>query len=195
MRRYCMALAAALIALPGVRAQEEGEDREAYLYDGLSEISLNAFGAWNSPEDSDIDQYNIGGEVFYGIFLTDWLEVGAKAEYEFIQTENDALGTEREDQVLLAAPQITVNLLTDGAVVPFALVAGGIAYTRTEIEVPGAESSDDEVGAFWEAGGGIRLFLTESASVNLSVRFRQLLFEDIEDIDSVVGTAGISIYF
>jgi hypothetical protein len=198
LKRFAFAIV--FLATPFLaRAADDEKGERDYVHADLWELNLSVTGSWMSVEGSDVDTIRVGGDGSIGYFLTDWLEIGLKGEGLYTESETEDGALEFKTTNILGGPQILFNLPTGTPIVPFAVGAGGVAYTKAEsdFEIGGDtfRSRDDEVGAFWEAGGGLRFFPSHWAAITLRVTFQQLLFEDIADQDMVVGSAGISLFF
>ena len=167
---------------------EEGEQR--FLEPFKFELGLNARGSSTHVQGTDVDLRSIGADLSLGFFLTSWFEPGIKVEYLHTKTEFDDDETETHD--LVGGPQLIFNLPTNTRLVPFAFGSGGPTYQFVE---ENNQRTFEELGAFWEAGGGLRIFATDNVAVNFRVSFQQFLFNDSPDFNVIVGAAGISLFF
>lgn len=169
------------------------EDREEnYIDEGLWELNFDARLSVDRIEDSNVDVSTVSGDVGIHRFVTDWLQLGILVLGEHQEIENGPLETESSS--VRAAPAITINIPTDSPVVPFIRAAAGVEYIRTDVN---DQNADDAVGFYWQAGIGLRFFVTHWASINLQGIFESSTFDD-DDIDRVYSygaLAGISLYW
>jgi long-subunit fatty acid transport protein len=94
-----------------------------------------------------------------------------------------------ETSTLFIGPQIIYNIPLNEKVSLF--VKGAVGYADAEFQ------NDDADGWGWQVGGGLKYFLTNSASINAGVTYQSLYMEDGGDVDTDgfnVGV-GLSIYF
>jgi long-subunit fatty acid transport protein len=94
-----------------------------------------------------------------------------------------------ETSTFFIGPQIIYNIPLNEKVSLFA--KGAVGYADAEFQ------SDDADGWGWQVGGGLKYFLTNSASINGGVTYQSLYMEDGGDVDTdgfIVGV-GLSIYF
>lgn len=195
---FFSALLAAASFAAGTRESSLGaESFDATFFDhGTIELTLSATGSWSREEGLGLQSKTLGGNVGLGLFLTSWLEVGAKAEgsYREVGPEPGLALDEVSSLDVFGGPVLTLNFPA-GRVVPFLTASIGPAYEETRTTGPGGETKEDEFGWYWDAGGGFRFFFTPWASLNLTALFRMLLFDDVPDRNSIVGMAGISLFF
>jgi hypothetical protein len=159
---------------------------------GLWELNFDARLSVDRIEDSNVDVRSVAGDIGIHHFVTDWLQLGVLVLGE--NQEIEAGPTETESTSIRAAPAITFNIPTDSPVVPFFRAAAGVEYIRTDVN---DENADDAVGFYWQAGVGLRFFVTHWASINLQAIFESSIFDD-DDIDRVYSygaLAGISLYW
>jgi len=143
-------------------------------------------------EDTSVDVVTVAGDAGIHYFVTDWLQIGFLALGEHQEIENGP--TETESSSIRLAPAITFNIPTDSPVVPFIRAAAGGEYIRADVN---DQNADDALGFYWQAGVGLRFFVTHWASINLQAIFEESIFDD-EDIDRVLSygaLAGISLYW
>jgi hypothetical protein len=169
------------------------EDREDnYIDEGLWELNFDARLSVDRIEDSNVDVTTVAGDAGIHYFVTDWLQLGILVLGEHQEIENGPLETESSS--VRGAPAITINIPTDSPVVPFIRAAAGVEYIRTDVN---DQNPDDAVGFYWQAGAGLRFFVTHWASINIQAIFENSIFDD-DDIDRVYSygaLAGISLYW
>ena len=169
------------------------EDREEnYIDAGLWELNFDARLSVDRIEDSNVDVRTISGDIGIHRFVTDWLQIGILVLGE--DQEVEAGPNETEASSVRIAPALTINIPTDSPVVPFFRAAAGGEYIRTDTN---DQNADDALGFYWQAGVGLRFFVTHWASINLQAIFESSIFDD-DDIDRVYSygaLAGISLYW
>jgi opacity protein-like surface antigen len=115
--------------------------------------------------------------------------VGLGLIFQYQDSEVDAGAGDIETSTLFIGPQIIYNVPLNEKVSLF--VKGAVGYADAEFQ------SEDADGWGWQVGGGLKYFLTNSASINGAVTYQSLSMEDGGDVDTDgfnVG-AGLSIYF
>lgn len=187
-RAVLLGVAPLLIPI-AVRAQGEGDDWDSPLAPGLWEANLSASAAYQDFDDAG-DRFELGGTASLAYFLSEWFEAGGEVSYVYSKT--DLPTTETQATNLLAGPRIVLNLPTETPFVPYALASGGVAWAETEVN---DMDVFEEVGGYWQAGGGLRIFMTDYAALNIQVTYRQILLNNVDTIDAVVGEAGFAIFF
>ncbi|HLU47520.1 MAG TPA: outer membrane beta-barrel protein [Planctomycetota bacterium] len=178
--------AAGIFASPA-SAQERDADNP--LEPGLWEANLSASAAYQNF-DSGGERFEIGGTASLGYFLTEWFELGGEISYIF--SELDLPTSETQTTSLLAGPRIVINVPTGSPFVPYGIASGGVAWAETEVN---DMDVFEEVGGYWQAGGGIRIFLNEFSALNIQVTYRQIHLNDVDMIDGIVGEAGFAVFF
>jgi hypothetical protein len=176
------------------QAQDDEDERNRtydYLHPGLVELRIDAGVAWTDLDDTGFDTRTINASGAIGLFLTEWLEIGAMAEYFNQKLELQATTTRA--QSVLVAPQLTLNLPVDSPVVPFLTGAAGAAYGKFEAN---NVTLAEELGWFWQAGGGLRIFASRRAAINATVVYQHIIFDDdLNDLKNILFTLGLSIFF
>jgi opacity protein-like surface antigen len=123
---------------------------------GLNEVSI--FGSWDDVrEPSDIEQTTI--HLRYGRYMTPQIVATAGIS----RTSFDGSGVDFTMTSLTIGGKYYFAERRASAIVPFADVAIGVAAT----DAPGQDGTDFT----WELGGGASFFLTESTSVDASLRY------------------------
>jgi hypothetical protein len=169
------------------------EDREEnYIDEDMWELNFDARLRWDRFRESSTDIRTIGGDVGIHRFVTDWLQLGFLIIGQNQEVESGP--AETETSTIRGAPALTLNFPTGTPVVPFLRGAVGVDYSR--VEVTGQASADD-VGFYWQAGGGLRFFVTHWASINLLGFFEQSLFDEdnLDETYSYGAVVGISLYW
>ena len=174
------------------RTAGDKDREENYIDAGLWELNFDARLSVDRIEDSNVDVRTISGDIGIHRFFTDWLEIGILVLGD--NQEIEAGPSETESTSIRFAPAITFNIPTDSPVVPFIRAAAGGEYIRTDVN---GQNADDALGFYWQAGVGLRFFVTHWASINLQAIFESSIFDD-DDIDRVYSygaLAGISLYW
>ncbi len=168
----------------------------SFLDPGTFELSLSATGSWSREEGLGLQSKTIGGNIALGFFLTNWLEVGAKAEGSYREEgPEEGLALDEVSTVdVFGGPVLTLNFPVS-RVVPFVTASIGPLYQEARTSGPGGDSTKEDVGWYWDAGGGFRIFFAPYASLNLMALYRMIVFDDRPDRNNIVGMAGISLFF
>ncbi|HSL91357.1 MAG TPA: outer membrane beta-barrel protein, partial [Candidatus Limnocylindrales bacterium] len=98
-------------------------------------------------------------------------------------TEIEVAGESVDSSTLLIGPQLIYNFPLNENVSLF--VNGAVGYATTEI----ADADADGYG--FRVGGGLKYFLTNSASINAAVFYQSLSLED--DFDNDLDTSGVNV--
>ena len=180
MRRTMVALVAALLlssqpsSATGVRG-----DWEIGVYGGYGWLDDYVF---LRPKD----------EILYGarlgyFFTPNW---SAEVSAQRLSTEKDTTATPTIDMNLDAIRLNGIyNFAPGSRFRPF--LTAGVGYEITDVD-PLFKSSDFG----WNAGGGVRLFLTRNWSIRADGRFVQMNVQDLDAMQSnVEASAGISVLF
>jgi predicted porin len=137
----------------------------------------------------DIDTTTYSFEIDANYYFMKNLGLGLILEYE--NSEVDTGVGDTDSSMLLIGPQVTYNFPLNEKVSLF--VNGAVGYASLEVD-----DVIDADGWGFQFKGGLKYFLTNSASINGSLAYRFLSMEDdsldIEDSGIAVGV-GLSIYF
>ncbi|MBE0568431.1 MAG: porin family protein [Deltaproteobacteria bacterium] len=134
----------------------------------------------------DIDETSYSFQIDGLYYLQNNLGLGLIFEYE--ETEFDSI----DSSTFIIGPQVTYNFPLGEKVSLF--VNGAVGYATAEVE------DFDADGWAFQLGGGLKYFLTNSASINGAVTYQNLSLEadsgggDIDTSGIHVGI-GLSIYF
>jgi opacity protein-like surface antigen len=137
---------------------------------------------------ADIDTTTWSIELDGHYYLMKNLGLGLILQYQDSEVEQGA--AEIETSTLFIGPQIIYNFSLGEKVSLF--VKGAVGYADAEFQ------SDDADGWGWQVGGGLKYFLTNSASINAGVTYQSLSMEDgggDVDTDGFNVGVGLSIYF
>lgn len=135
----------------------------------------------------DIDTTTWNLELDGNYYFMKNVGVGLILQYQDSEVEQGPSNI--ETSTFFIGPQIIYNIPLNEKVSLFA--KGAVGYADAEFQ------SDDADGWGWQVGGGLKYFLTNSASINAGVTYQSLYMEDGGDVDTdgfIVG-AGLSIYF
>lgn len=142
--------------------------------------------ATGSPDvDITSNEFQIDG-LYY---LQKNLGLGLSILYD--KTETESGGVSVDSSTFIIGPQVTYNFPLNEKVSLF--VNGAVGYATVEVD------NADADGWAYQFGGGLKYFLTNSASINGTLNYQKISLEDDfnNDID-VSGMSvgvGISIYF
>ena len=134
----------------------------------------------------DIDETSWNFQIDGLYYLQNNLGLGLIIEYD--KTEFDSI----DSSTFIIGPQVTYNFPLSEKVSLF--VNGAVGYATAEID------DFDADGWAFQLGGGLKYFLTDSASINGSLTYQNLSLEadsgggDIDTSGINVGV-GLSIYF
>jgi len=120
--------------------------------------------------------------------------VGLGLIFQYQDSEVEQGANEIETSTFFIGPQIIYNIPLNEKVSLF--VKGAVGYADAEFD--SGLGSDDADGWGWQVGGGLKYFLTNSASINAGVTYQSLSMEDgggDVDTDGFNVGAGLSIYF
>jgi hypothetical protein len=138
----------------------------------------------------DIDETSFNFQIDGLYYLQNNLGLGLIIEYD--KTETEVAGVDVDSSTLIIGPQVTYNFPLSEKVSLF--VNGAVGYATAEID------DFDADGWAFQLGGGLKYFLTNSASINGSLTYQNLSLEadsgggDIDTSGINVGV-GLSIYF
>jgi outer membrane protein len=136
----------------------------------------------------DIDTTTWSFELDGNYYFMKNIGLGLILQYQ--DSEIDAGAGDIETSTFFIGPQIIYNIPLNYKVSLF--VKGSVGYADVEVE------SEDADGWGWQVGGGLKYFLTNSASINAGVSYQSLYMEDGAgdvDTDSFNVGVGLSIYF
>ena len=118
--------------------------------------------------------------------------LGLGVIFQYDKTETEIAGVDVDSSTFIIGPQVTYNFPLSEKVSLF--VNGAVGYATAEID------NFDADGWAFQLGGGLKYFLTNSASINGSLTYQNLSLEadsgggDIDTSGINVGV-GLSIYF
>jgi opacity protein-like surface antigen len=136
----------------------------------------------------DVDVTTYSFELDGNYYFMKNVGLGLILLYE--DSEVDAGAGDIETSTFFIGPQITYNIPLNEKVSLF--VNGAVGYADAEV------GSEDADGWGWQVGGGLKYFLTNSASINAALRYQSLSMEDGAgdvDTDGFNVGVGLSIYF
>jgi hypothetical protein len=137
--------------------------------------------------DVDTTTYSLQLDGLY--YFANNFGLGLTFLYE--DSEVEVGGSSVDSSTFVIGPQLTYNFPLNEKVSLF--VNGSIGYATVEVQ------SEDADGWAYKVGGGLKYFLTNSASINGSVSYQALTLEDDSDndfdVDGVSVGVGLSIYF
>ena len=145
---------------------------------GMMELGLQ--GSYTQTKIGDEDFKFYLGFFNFGYFFTPQLELGVMGLFGGnINGETN--------RIYAGYADFRYNFCYDKAqtVVPYLGVQAGIA---------GTANGDSDSAFAYGALGGVRFFVTERASLNLGVNWVRTRISD-SDIDTFMGTVGVSFYF
>lgn len=138
---------------------------------------------------SDIDTTTWSLELDGNYYFMKNVGLGLILQYQDSEVDAGLPTGDIETSTFFIGPQIIYNMPLSEKVSLF--VKGAVGYADAEFE------SDDADGWGWQVGGGLKYFITNSASINAAVTYQSLSMEDGGDVDTDgfnVGV-GLSIYF
>jgi opacity protein-like surface antigen len=109
--------------------------------------------------------------------------LGLGLTFLYDQTETEVAGTSGDSSTFVVGPQVTYNIPLNEKVSLF--VNGAVGYATVEVD------NDDADGWAYQLGGGLKYFLTNSASINGAVSYQSLSLED--DFDNEIDFSGVSV--
>lgn len=137
----------------------------------------------------DIDTTTYSFEIDGLYYIANNLGLGLILQYENSEIEQGV--SETDISSLLIGPQVTFNIPLNEKVSLF--VNGAVGYAKAEVD------DEDADGWGWQVGGGLKYFLTNSASINAAVTYQSLSMEADAggdfDTDGFNVGVGLSIYF
>ena len=137
--------------------------------------------------DTDTTSYSFQLDGLY--YIANNFGLGLILQYEKAEIEQGGFDTDISS--LLIGPQVTYNFPLSEKVSLF--VNGAVGYATAEVD------NEDADGWGFQVGGGLKYFLTNSASINAALTYQNLSMEadaggDL-DMDGFNIGVGLSIYF
>lgn len=138
-------------------------------------------------EDEDLLDISLWQIVAAGdVYVFDNIGVGGMISY--VAASPEVEGSDMTVSSLMIGPEVKFNLSLAEQASLFAF--GTIGYAMQSIEVD--SESQDISGFFWRAGGGVKFFVSPSASLNLSLSY-QMLSETEDESDAEMDLSGFAL--
>ncbi len=134
--------------------------------------------ATGSP-DIDVTTFEFQLDGLY--YLQKNLGLGLTILYD--KTETEVAGASVDSSTFIIGPQVTYNIPLNEKVSLF--VNGAVGYATAEFD------NADADGWAYQFGGGLKYFLTNSASINGAVSYQSISLED--DFNNDIDTSGVSV--
>lgn len=142
--------------------------------------------------EADVQDASLGFEVYGGYRIVP--NFALELEFEMLpQTEVEVLGTESEQRVLDVTGNGKVFLLTE-RVQPYLLAGAGYMNAEIEVETILSSSSETESAFVARFGGGVDIYLTESAVLSVGADYL-LPTDDLDGLDHVTYGGGLQYRF
>lgn len=115
--------------------------------------------------------------------------------YLDVTVEDVLAGEDVDASVVMVGPSLKFAVsLTDNA---NAYVMGSGGYVKAEVSLGGGDSDAD--GYFWQVGGGLQFFVTDSVALNDGLSYQQVSLSEDEadadvDLDGLTVSLGLSVF-
>jgi len=109
--------------------------------------------------------------------------LGLGVIFQYDKTETEVAGVSVDSSTFIIGPQVTYNFPLNEKVSLF--VNGAVGYATAEV------ANNDADGWAYQFGGGLKYFLTNSASINGTLQYRSISLED--DFNNDIDTSGVSV--
>jgi outer membrane autotransporter protein len=205
MKRITLAVALAVLAVPGTAAAQGQDDGGLYLGLGAGANFLDDtdFGiAGPATVDNEYDTgFALSGQLGYDTGRV-WQYGSLRGELELSYRENEidqhsvtALGGAQpgstgEASTTALMANVFHDFETGSPIVPY--VGGGLGYAWSDLEGYGIQAvpnvlDDDDSGFAWQLGAGVGYELTSSATISLDYRY----FSTSADVETSAATGSV----
>jgi hypothetical protein len=155
-------------------------DAKKYLHEGLWELEGDAALTFTSDDNLDSTHFNVNTVVSYSV--NDQLQIGPLVLVDLDHQDFDDVDLTIDRDMVGVGPNVRYNFpLENNPLIPFIEGAVGLVYANVDVDTGPGSNSEDDVGLFAQIGVGTRFLMSESASINLALRYRYV------DLDSDLG--------